>query len=67
MRYPDGGGLTAVARARWQKVRLEAAEMIECGASDCRVAGRLRVSANRWRQALAAGGREALSAKEPEG
>jgi transposase len=66
MRYPDGGGLTAVERARREKVRLEAAEMIESGASDLEVARRLRVSrmsANRWRRALAAGGREALASK----
>jgi transposase len=66
MRYPDGGGLTAVERARREKVRLEAAEMIEAGASDPEVARRLRVSrmsANRWRRALAAGGRETLASK----
>jgi transposase len=66
MRYPDGGGLTAVERARREKVRLEAAEMIEGGADDREVARRLRVSrmsANRWRRALAAGGREALASK----
>jgi len=66
MRYPDGGGLTAVERARREKVRLEAAEMIESGASDLEVARRLRVSrmsANRRRRALAAGGREALASK----
>jgi hypothetical protein len=33
MRYPDGGGLDAAERARREKVRLEAAEMIEAGAS----------------------------------
>jgi transposase len=66
MRYADGGGLTAAERARREQVRLEAAEMIEAGASDVEVAGRLRVSrmsANRWRRALAAGGREALATK----
>jgi transposase len=66
MRYPDGGGLTAAERARREKVRLEAAEMIEAGASDLEVARRLRVSrmsANRWRRALAAGGPEALATK----
>jgi transposase len=70
MRYPDGGGLTAVERSRREKVRLEAAEMIEAGASDPEVARRLRVSrmsANRWRRALAAGGREALASKGPGG
>src|ERR1700761_5598047 len=66
MRYPDGGGLTAADRARREKARLEAAGMIEAGASDAEVARRLRVSrmsANRWRRALAAGGREALASK----
>ncbi len=47
-------------------MRLAAAEMIEAGASDREVARRFRVSrmsANRWRRALAAGGREALASK----
>jgi transposase len=66
MRYPDGGGLTAAERARREQVRLAAAEMIEAGASDLEVARRLRVSrmsANRWRRALAGGGRQALASK----
>ena len=66
MRYAEGGGLTAEQRARREKVRLEAAEMIEAGASDREVAKRFRVSrmsANRWRRALAAGGPEALASK----
>jgi transposase len=66
MRYPDGGGLTAVERARREKVRLEAAGLIEAGASDQEIAKRSRVSrmsANRWRRALAAGGRQALVSK----
>ena len=66
MRYPDGGGLTAAERARREQVRLEAAELIEAGASDPEVARRFRVSrmpANRWRRALASGGREALASK----
>src|SRR6202795_4836335 len=66
MRYPDGGGLTAQERARRERVRLAAAEMIEAGASDREVAKRFRVSrmsANRWRRALAAGGRPALATK----
>ena len=66
MRYPDGGGLTAAERARREKVRLEAAELIEAGASDQEIAKRFRVSrmsANRWRRALAAGGRAALASK----
>ena len=66
MRYPDGGGLTAAERARREQVRLAAAEMIEAGASDREVAKQFRVSrmsANRWRRALAAGGRAALASK----
>src|SRR5215469_13255810 len=66
MRYPDGGGLTAQERARRERVRLAAAELIEAGASDREVAKRFRVSrmsANRWRRALAAGGRDALATK----
>jgi transposase len=66
MRYPDGGGLTAAERARREKVRLAAAEMIEAGASDREVARHFRVSrmsVNRWRRALASGGRQALASK----
>src|SRR5512135_1490906 len=66
MRYPDGGGLTAAERARREQVRLAAADLIEVGASDREVARRFRVSrmsANRWRRALAAGGRAALASK----
>ena len=45
-------------------MRLAAAEMIEAGAGDREVARHFRVSrmsVNRWRRALAAGGREALA------
>ena len=66
MRYPDGGGLTAQERARREQVRLAAAELIEAGAGDREVAKRLRVSrmsVNRWRRALATGGRAALASK----
>ena len=66
MRYPDGGGLDAAERARREHVRLAAAEMIEAGAGDREIAKRFRVSrmsVNRWRRALAAGGREALASK----
>lgn len=47
-------------------MRLSAAELIEAGASDREVARRFRVSrmsANRWRRALAAGGRAALASR----
>jgi transposase len=70
MRYPDGGGLTAAERARREQVRLAAAELIEAGASDRQVAKRFRVSrmsANRWRRALAAGGKQALASKAAGG
>ena len=66
MRYPNGGGLDAGERARREQVRLEAAELIEAGVSDREVARRLRVSrmsANRWRRALVAGGRAALASR----
>jgi transposase len=66
MRYPDGGGLDAAERARREQVRLSAAELIEAGASDREVGRYFRVSrmsANRWRRALAAGGRAALASR----
>src|SRR2546423_11469611 len=66
MSYPGGGGLDAAERARREKVRLAAAELIEAGAGDQEIARRFRVSrmsVNRWRRALAAGGREALASK----
>jgi transposase len=66
MRYPDGGGLDAAERARRERVRLEAADLIEGGASDREIARRFRVSrmsVNRWRRVLAAGGREALASR----
>ena len=66
MRYPDGGGLDAAERARRERVRLAAAEMIEAGAGDREIARHFRVSrmsVNRWRRALAAGGREALASR----
>jgi transposase len=43
-----------------REVRLKAAELIEAGAGDRGIAQRFRVSrmsVNRWRRALAAGGR----------
>ena len=70
MRCPDGDGLTAAERARRERVRLAAAGMIEDGAGDREVARRFRVSrmpANRWRRALAAGGRAALASKGAAG
>ena len=70
MRYPDGGGLDAAERARREQVRLAAAGLIEDGASDREVAKRFRVSrmsANRWRRALAAGGQAALASRGAAG
>ncbi|MFL6115583.1 MAG: transposase, partial [Catenulispora sp.] len=58
--------MTADERARRERVRLAAVEWIEQGASDQEVAARFRVtrmSANRWRRALAVGGRPALASK----
>jgi len=66
MRYPDDGGLTAEERARREDARPAAAELVAAGASDREVARRFRVtrmSANRWRRALAAGGRRALASR----
>src|SRR5947209_5095114 len=66
MRYAQGGGLTAEERGRREQVRLAAAEWIEEGATDQEVAERFRVtrmSANRWRRKLAAGGRAALASQ----
>src|SRR3954465_12121647 len=70
MRYAQGGGPSAGGRARREQVRLAAAEWTEEGATDAEVAARFRVtrmSANRWRRALAAGGRSALASKGPGG
>jgi transposase len=58
--------LDAAERARRERVRLAATEMIEGGASEREVAKHFRVSrmsANRWRRALAAGGQEALASE----
>ena len=70
MRYAEGGGLTEAERTRREQVRMAAADLIEAGASDREVAKRFRVtrmSANRWRRALTAGGRAALVSKGPGG
>src|SRR3954468_18187746 len=70
MRYAQGGGLTAEECARRERVRLEAAEWIEEGATDRGGAGRVRgarVSGNPGGRGLAAGGRPALASKGPGG
>src|SRR4051794_2190866 len=66
MRDSQGGGLTAEDCAGREQVRLGAAPGVEEGATDREVAARFRVtrmSANRWRRGLAAGGRPALASK----
>jgi transposase len=66
MRYAQGGGLDAAARARRERVRMAAAQFIAAGESDEQVARRFRVtkmSAGRWRRAIESGGREALASK----
>jgi transposase len=70
MRYAQGGGLTAAARARRERVRLAAAERFAGGASDAEVAREFRVStmsANRWHRAFDQGGTEALMSRGPGG
>jgi hypothetical protein len=58
--------LTAGQQVRREKARLEAAGLIEAGASDHEIAMQFRVSrmsANRWWRASAAGGRAALASR----
>jgi hypothetical protein len=59
-------GLDAAERARWEQLRLAAAELIEAEASDGGMAKGFwvsRMSVNWWRRALAAGGRAALASR----
>jgi transposase len=70
MRYPDGGGLSAQARARREQVRMRAADRFAQGAGDAEVAREFRVSrmsANRWHRRFDEGGRDALVSKGPGG
>jgi transposase len=70
MRYPDGGGLTAQARAKREQVRRRAAEWFGQGVPAAEVARRLRVSATavyRWQQRWRQGGPQALASKGPSG
>ncbi|UXY32115.1 winged helix-turn-helix domain-containing protein [Streptomyces sp. HUAS TT20] len=66
MRYPDGGGLTAVERARRERVRFQAAGMFAAGLKPPQVARAVRVSrkfAYAWHAAWRAGGNDALRSK----
>jgi len=66
MRYADGGGLTAVGRAKREKVRFDAAGMFEQGVRPPEVARKLRVSrksAYAWHAAWREGGSAALASK----
>ena len=67
VRYPDGGGLTAAERARRERVRLAAAELIEAGArrpgGRQAVPGVADVGEPVAARALATGGRPALASK----
>ena len=70
MRYADGGGLTARGRAARERVRLQAAEMLEQQLPAGEIAARLRVSAKSvcvWRRAWVAGGRAGLASRGPGG
>ena len=70
MRYHDGGGLSAQGRARREKLRLQAAQMLEQGIKPVQVARLLRVSAKsayQWRRRWRAGGEAALASRGPGG
>ncbi|MER5420751.1 winged helix-turn-helix domain-containing protein [Streptosporangium roseum] len=70
MRYPEGGGLTAAARAKREQLRFEAADLFAQGMPPPEVARRFRVtriSANRWYRAWQAGSTAALASKGPGG
>jgi Winged helix-turn helix len=70
MRYCDGGGLTAGGRARRERVRLQAAQMLEQDIDPVQVAGLLRVSTKsvcQWRRECRAGGEAALASEGPGG
>ena len=66
MRYSDGGGLNAEARARREEVRLRAAQLFVQGMAPGQVARVLRVSTKsvyQWRRAWRAGGEAALASR----
>ncbi|MFJ8020359.1 helix-turn-helix domain-containing protein [Streptomyces sp. NPDC096311] len=67
MRYADGGGLTAVGRAKCEAVRFEAAETFRQGVRPPGVARRLRVtrkSAYAWHTDWRQGGSAALGVQD---
>jgi transposase len=66
MRYAQGGGLTAEARGRRERVGLEAAGRFEQRAPVAVIAAELRVSersVRRWRQAWLEGGAAGLASR----
>jgi Transposase and inactivated derivatives len=70
VRYADGGGLTAAARTKREKVRFTAAEMFVRGLAPPQVARQLRVShksAYAWHRTWKAGGVQALASRGPGG
>jgi putative transposase len=70
MRYPDGGGLSALGRAKREAVRLRAAGWFAEGVSVPEVARRLRVSRTAvygWRLRWRRGGAQSLASKGPGG
>jgi transposase len=70
VRYPDGGGLSARARAQREHVRFRAADMFAAGMTPPQVARALRVtasSAGTWHRAWTASGKQALASKGPGG
>ena len=66
MRYAQGGGLTAEARSRRERVRLEAVERFEQRVPAAVIAAELRVSersVRRWRHAWLEGGAAGLASR----
>jgi transposase len=66
MRYAQGGGLTAEARERRERVRLEAVEWFEQRVPAAVIAAELRVSersVRRWRRAWLEGGAAGLASR----
>lgn len=64
MRYAQGGGLDARARARREQVRRDGVRMLDAGMSASQVARALRVTPQAvrgWRRRCAAGGEQALA------